>query len=136
MKGRVLKMAQALFHDPGKKGERFRALVYYAYQEARSLRKFTSDDLRKSQVIEMILEDLGDPRYLGLAIRLLESKGLIKKTDIFVPTRRPEAHSRPIRVYECRDGDLILPYQIKSEIWEKVQKMNKARLGVIPLDEF
>ena len=135
-RGRVLRMAEALARDPGPRGDLFRMLLERIYQYVEDLSEFTSDDLREFVGIERILADLGDPRALGLALRWLEHHGLIKKTNKFVPTRRPEAHSRPIRVYKVVGGSLVLPYNIPDEIRKKYEKLDESRLGVIPLDRW
>ena len=135
-RGRVLRMAEALARDPGSRGDLFRALLQRIYELVKDMQEFTSDDLREFLSINEILEDLGDPRALGLALRWLEHHGLIRKTNIFVPTKRPEAHSRPIRVYRVVGGSLVLPYAVPSEIAKKYEKLDRAKLGVIPLDRW
>ena len=135
-KGRVLRMAEALARDPSPRGDLFRALLERIYTYTKDMKEFTSDDLREFPGIERILEDLKDPRYLGLALRWLENRGLIKKTDIMVPTKRAKAHARPIRVYRVIGGTLVLPYPLKDKIREKYEKLDAAKLGVIPLDHF
>lgn len=137
-KGRVLKMAEALARDPSPRGDLFRLLIRRIWELARGfgLEEFTVDDLRAFSSIEEILKDLKDPRYLGLALRWLENRGLVAKTDVMVPTKRPEAHARPVRVFKLRPGTLVLPYAVPSEIREKYEKLDKSRLGTIPLDRF
>ena len=136
-RGRVLRMAQALAHDSGPRGELFRALLRAVWDVAKELREFTVDDLRGFMHIERILQDLGDPRGLGLALRWLENRKLIEKTGVTVPTKRPEAHGRPVQVFRARSGgSLHLPYAVKTDIWQKYEKLRKAELGVIPLDRW
>ena len=136
-RGRVLRMAQALAHDSGPRGELFRALLRAVWDVAKELREFTVDDLRGFMHIERILQDLREPRALGLALRWLENRGLIEKIGITVPTKRPKAHGRPVQVFRAKGGGTLhLPYAVKTDIWQKYEKLRRAELGVITLDNF
>lgn len=60
--------------------------------------EFTTDD------IWQLLDDLGvrthENRALGAVIRSARDAGVIVATGRYVKTRRPEAHSRPVMVWE------------------------------------
>jgi hypothetical protein len=61
---------------------------------------FTSDQ------VWAVLEESGvstrEPRALGAAFREAQRAGYIRPTGQYVPTQRPEAHNRPIRVWAAR----------------------------------
>ncbi len=71
-----------------------------ALELAKSCRFFTVDD------VWIHLETPAEPRALGSVLRKLKTEGVIKKTGVFVSSRRAECHGRPIMRWEsliCKD---------------------------------
>lgn len=62
--------------------------------------EFTADDVWEAMPEELL--GLVEPRALGSVLLSARRAGIIKATKRYQPTRRPEAHGRPIRVWKSR----------------------------------
>lgn len=62
--------------------------------------QFTTDDVWA--MLSNTTAQTHEPRALGALMRRAADKGWIRPTAMYAPTTRPEAHGRPIRIWQSR----------------------------------
>jgi hypothetical protein len=75
--------------------------IYYAFAEnwiKTRFKPFNSDDVRKAFLLAGN-EPPRNPKAYGGALFKLSNKGLIFNTKDTIPSQRPEAHNRPLRIW-------------------------------------
>lgn len=63
---------------------------------------FTADDVWELLDARQVTPT-HEPRALGAVLRAAKSSGLIRPTAAYLPSRRPECHGRPVRVWQPQE---------------------------------
>lgn len=81
--------------------ERWKKLAIESIEKlARRQQFFTTDDVWEH--LEMSGCSTHENRAMGSMMRKACNEGWILATDNYIPTRRPDAHRRPVRVWESK----------------------------------
>lgn len=76
-------------------------LETYAWRVVSGLKTFTADALH---VLETEIElHNRDPRVIGALLKSLEAQGKIERTGVYLSSRRPECHGRPVAQWRVVD---------------------------------